>query len=99
MRQTTYTDQDGLTYTVELPDGVEDSEAARGILIGPPDVRDLNLSDALAKRLHNQLVARGLFTYTDVLKRGGMNAILAAWQAALRIDAAEIMKLYTRENG
>jgi hypothetical protein len=94
MREVTYRDSDGLNWRVELPDGADDADAIRGIPIGPPDVRELGLPDDLAHRLHAALVARGLFTYNDVLKAGGMRSILSAWQYALQVDASSIMNLY-----
>lgn len=97
MRTVTYTDSDGFSWRVELPDGAEDSDASRGVPIGPPDVRVLEIPEALAKRLHAALAARGLFTYNDVLKAGGMRAILSAWQQALQVDASQVMQLYTQE--
>lgn len=97
MRQITYTDPDGFAWLVELPDGAEDSDADKGVPIGPPDVRELGMPEALAKRLHVQLAARGLFTYNDVLKAGGMRAIFSAWQQALQVDASQVMQLYTHE--
>lgn len=94
MRQITYTDPDGFLWRVELPDGAEDTDATLGIPLGPPDVRELGLPDDLAQRLNAQLAARGLYTYNDVLKAGGIRTILAAWQQVLQVDASTIMNLY-----
>lgn len=99
MRQLTYKDADGLNWRVELPEGADDKEAPLGIPVGPPDVRELNLPSELAKRLHFELAGRGLYSYNDVLKAGGIRNILAAWQAALQMDASQIMLLYLHENG
>ena len=94
MRQVNYRDSEGLEWRVELPDNADEGDAAKGIVLGPPDVRELGLPDDLAHRLHSALVARGLFSYNDVLKAGGMRAILSAYQYALQIDASSIMNLY-----
>lgn len=94
MREVTYQDSEGYKWRVELPESADDKDAARGIPLGPPDVRELGLEPALAKRLHDALVSMGLFTYNDVLKAGGMKAILSAWQYALQVDASSIMNLY-----
>lgn len=99
MRQLTYKDADGLNWRVELPETADENDAAKGIPVGPPDVRELGIPEELAKRLHAQLAARGLYSYNDVLRAGGMRTILSAWQAALQVDASTIMQLYTRESG
>lgn len=92
MRTTDYTDPAGYTRRVLLPDDAPDSDAALGVPLGPPDLEPLGLPLALERRLHAELVTRGLFTYNDVLKQRG--ALFAAWQAALGVDASRLMSLY-----
>lgn len=95
MRQLDFTDRAGRTWRVELPDNVGDDQAHLGIPIGPPDLTRLGLPEPLAIRLHNELWGRGLFTQRDVLARRG--ELVAAWQAALRVDAMEVARLYAGE--
>lgn len=67
MKQVTYTDSKGKKYEVKLPDNVPDSEASKGIVIGPPNLQ-LDLPLELDVRLHNQLHSRGILTLSDALK-------------------------------
>jgi hypothetical protein len=92
MHSVDYRDPAGYTRRVLLPDDAPDSEAALGVPLGPPDLEPLGLPIALERRLHAELVNRGLWTYNDVLKHNG--ALFAAWQAALGVDASRLMSLY-----
>lgn len=79
-------------YLVELPDHAPDSDAHLGILVGPPYLESLNLSDAVRVRLNNELYARGLFTKNDVKSR--TSEVFAALQAAFKVDVARLLNLY-----
>jgi hypothetical protein len=80
MKQVTYTDGKGKKYEVNIPDNVPDSEASKGIVIGPPDLQ-LDLPPELDVRLHNQLHSRGILTLSDALKsrQNLYNALLATF--------------------
>ena len=92
MRTADYIDRIGLTRRVLLPDSASDLEAEMGIPLGPPSLEALGLPIELERRLHQELVLRGLFTYNDVLKRS--NDLKGAWQAALGVDVSRLMSLY-----
>lgn len=92
MRETTYTDEQGRKWWVLLPDGVPDSEASRGIPIGPPSVDPLGLPVTIATRLHNELYIRRIFTYEQAVKMQG--DINVAIRAALRAETDRVISLY-----
>ncbi len=92
MRPLNYTDPAGYTRRVLLPDNAPDSDAALGVVLGPPDLEPLGLPIGLERRLNAELVNRGLFTYNDVLKHPG--ELKAAWQTALGVDTSRLMSLY-----
>jgi len=95
MRRINYTTPDGRQWRVELPDEAEDSEVAQGVPVGPPDFTALGLPPELLGRLHEQLFRRGILTYAEALSRP--HEIQAAWQAALRVDVTDIMRVYAGE--
>jgi hypothetical protein len=76
----------------ELPAGVPDSEADRGIPVGPPPLAALGLPEATEIRLHNELFHRGLLRAEDVKRHPA--AVVAAVQAALKVDAGLVMDCY-----
>jgi len=85
----------GRKYLVQLPGEAPDSDAPKGIPIGPPDIDDLiSLPEPFSTRLHNELFARRLFTLTDTMKY--QNEVRAALQAALRIDVQTIQEAYQK---
>ena len=92
MRAVDFTDKLGYTRRVLLPDSASDLEVDLGVPVGPPDLEPLGLPIALERRLHRELVARGLWTYNDVLKRP--NELKGAWQSALGVDVSRLMSLY-----
>jgi hypothetical protein len=89
--QVDYEDPDGLWWVVRVPQG-EEANAHMGIPVGPPDVSSLDLPEAVAKRLHNELFRRRLLTARDLRGRGV--EVVAALQAAYRVDAAAVTALY-----
>lgn len=89
-----YVDDDGLKWLVLIP---EDDKAhpERGIPVGPPDFRFLELSPDIHKRLHNGMYDRGLIRYSDIKGRG-RDQVFAAVQAAYRVDVARVTEAYGR---
>lgn len=69
MREASWTDGDGRHHAVLLPDDVADSEAPKGIPLGPPPMTDLGLPAAVEIELHNQLFHRRIFTAADAARR------------------------------
>ena len=88
--QTSYMDDEGKLWAVWLPEGEED--AAKGIPIGPQDISGLGLSSDIELALHNQLFHRGLFNHKDI--RHNQRELIAALQAAYKVDAQKINNLY-----
>lgn len=92
MREVDYTDDEGRWHRVLLPESAPDSAAHRGIPVGPPDLRALELPRDVEIRLHNQLFHRRLFTERDVRARG--HDVLSALQSALRVSVQAITNVY-----
>lgn len=92
MREVTYTDPEGRHWFVQLPDGVPDSEAYKGIPLGPPSLDELELPIAIAVRLHNELYHRRILTLRDAIR--GQQDIGSAIRAALRVDVQRLATLY-----
>lgn len=90
----TYEDETGRKWAVLVPRGRAE-DAALGVVVGPPDLRDA-LSDRLPETalvtLHNELFARGLLTDQDLRGRG--TELQAALMAALRVDVQRIHLAY-----
>lgn len=91
-REIVYTDPYGRRFRVLIPAGAPDSEAEHGMILGPPILEDLGLPIEAEVRLHNQLEARGIIYRRDAERRPG--EIVAALQAALKVDAQRVQALY-----
>jgi hypothetical protein len=63
-----------------------------GIPVGPPNLSELGLPENIERALSIELFNRGLITRDDVRRRP--QEVLAALQAALKINATKIMNLY-----
>jgi len=93
MRQVEYADERGRKYLVSLPDNVSDSEASKGVLIGPPDVVDaLGLHEPLATRIHNELFANKLWNVHIVRRQPKL--LFGILQRILKIDVHRLMSAY-----
>jgi len=93
MKQVEYTDERGRKYLVTLPDNVPDSEADKGVLIGPPDVADaLGLHEPLATRIHNELFTNKLWNVHIVRKQPKL--LFGILQRVLKIDVHRLMSAY-----
>lgn len=92
MREASYTDMQGRQWAVLLPDDVPDSEAFRGLPIGPPPLELLDLPFAIEVRLHNELFNRRIFTARDA--RARVHEISAAIASACRLDAMTMLALF-----
>lgn len=94
-RDLEYEDDRGRLYLVRLPADAPDSDAASGIVIGPPDVVDeLDLPEPFATRLHNELFRRKLFTLADLNR--SKSPVRAALQKALRVDELAICRMFVQ---
>lgn len=81
-------DDNGYLRQVLLRDEDPD-ESGLGIPLEPPDLSALKLPDAARRDLHNTLVARGLFTWADVV----------AQQNALTASAGMVARKHKLSNG
>lgn len=97
MRDVDYTDDQGRSWRVRVPDDCPADRFPEGIPIGPPALASLGLPLEVEVRLHNQLFGRGLLTRRDVLRRSG--DVFAALQAAYRVDVQTLQTLYLTEQG
>lgn len=93
MRQVDYEDERGRKYRVKLPHGVPESEAEKGVPVGPPDVVDeLGLPEPFATRLHNMLFKHQLWTINEVRKKP--KTLFNALQVAMKTDVNGLMAAY-----
>lgn len=96
LRRVTYTDSDGRHKVVLLPAKAIDAEAERGIPLGPPVLEELGLPLETEVRLNNELYHRGIITAKDAQRSRA--EIVAALQAALKVDAGRVVELYFGRN-
>lgn len=92
LRHVEYVDPDGRLWLRGLPPAAQDSEAVRGVPIGPPSMASLGLPKDVEIRLHNQLYMRGIITANDA--RARVNEIPPAIAAALRVDAQAVLAIF-----
>ncbi len=92
MRELPYTDNDGRKQIVELPDSAPDSDAYKGILVGPPDLFELHLPSKIEIRLNNALYDRGLIRPRDV--KGRELEVFATLQSVFKVDVTSIINMY-----
>ncbi len=93
MRQVDYEDDRGRKYRVNLPHGVPESEAEKGVPVGPPDVVDeLGLPEPFATRLHNNLFRHQLWTIKEVRKKP--KTLFNALQVTMKTDVHALMAAY-----
>lgn len=91
MRYAFYVDRSGRKRRVMLRDTDPDSAASRGIPADPPDVSQLDWTGYPAK-LHNALVDRGLYSWSDVQRSG--DSLTGAILDVLRVD---LIRLFRQE--
>jgi len=93
MKKVTYTDERGRKYLVRLADDIPDSEAHKGIPIGPPDIADvLGLPEPFATKLHNTLFDRKLWSIKEVKQQ--KDCLRGVMQAVLQIDVHTLHNAY-----
>lgn len=93
MRVVDYTDDRGRKYRARLPDGVPDSEAPKGVPVGPPDIVDfLEWPEPLATRLHNALFDHELWDVHVVRKNPKL--LFGMLQRVLKVDVAILMEAF-----
>lgn len=83
-RKVEYIDADGRYSLRLIPAGAPDSEAAAGVVLGPPPLNGLDLPLQTEIRLNNEFYHRGLITDEDI--RRHRSEATSALAAALRAD-------------
>lgn len=79
-----------------VPDGAPMTTWNAGVVLGPPDLTSLNLTEELTTRLHNELFNRGIIRRSDARRQ--RPEVHAALMSALRIDADRIVALYEEQS-
>lgn len=97
LRQLEYVDSKGFKWKVLVPDDAPDSHAQFGVVIGPPQLDELELPIDMHRRLHNELYSRHLFGVKDALARRG--DITAAIMFAFKVDTERLVEIYMKESG
>lgn len=92
LRFAMWTDPEGRKWRTAIPDAAPDHEAKRGVPAGPPSLEPLGLPLDIEVRLHNELVARKIFTYDDARKKRA--DVANALSSALKVDTSRIIDLY-----
>ncbi len=92
MKIVSYTDKEGRKWATQLTDDAPDSDASKGLLLGPPSLESLGLPLEIEVRLHNQLFDRELFTVRAV--KASRESVIAAVMKAIRVDAQKVIDLF-----
>lgn len=97
-----YTDSQGWREFRKVPSDLHPSEYNRGILLGPPDLSELNLSEEDTLALSNALVDAGYMNYKSLA--GKRRDLLRIAQSILGISEKEaavlrlkLIALYQRD--
>jgi hypothetical protein len=94
MRTVTWTDQRGWKHRSLVRDGDPDELAPQGLLHDPPNLELLDW-EAVKQDLHNALAAQGLYTWSDVQRRGAEDGLRGAILSAVR---KRLINLYREAN-
>lgn len=89
------TDDAGRVSVMKVPEDAPEKMWPGGILIGPPDLSSLGLSEEVTTKLHNELFNRGIVDRAAA--RRNRPEVHQALMAALRIDAERIINLYEEQ--
>lgn len=97
MKTVGYTDSNGYSWYVLVPDDAIREEYDRGIVVGPPDLSELGLDEELLKKLYKRLVDALIVDAPTLLpKRPELVSILnelGIGKARMR----EIVSIYQRD--
>ena len=89
-----YIDDEGRKLLVALDDDAPDSEAYMGVVIGPPDLTELNLPLHIEIKLNNELFDRGLLTAKDV--KGKHQNLFSVIQATYKADVVALSNIFLK---
>jgi hypothetical protein len=90
LRKVEHVDHLGRRFLVWLPDGVPDSEAPKGILIGPQTLDGLGLPLEFEVSLHNQLFQREVWNH-EIAERDPVKVVQAVRSAA-KVSAHSVIE-------
>lgn len=65
----TYEDKNGKLYVVEVPDDFPEERYRDGLVLGPPELDDLNVPAYRRKKIHNALAEAGIYNAYQLLGR------------------------------
>jgi len=83
MKEIIYTDTDGFQSKRLIKNGDPPGNAAYGIPLGPPDLRQLDVQDIL-RQMNGSLVSNQLFTWDNVQRfPGGINVVVNVVRKAI----------------
>lgn len=85
----------GRSYYVLVPDA--ETNVARGIVTGPPDLSELNLPPDVEATLHQELFGRGIKNKRIAVKR--RQAIYEALQASFAVCVDKVVECYDANTG
>lgn len=89
-RHVLWTDAQGLVWRRAIPERMPDEEAQYGAPAGPPDLRQIAVTQSwpqeFLERLHGQLVARELWDAMALKRAGGRTVLLQALHSAMKSD-------------
>lgn len=91
-RRVNYTDADGRTRVVLVPDDAPSDHAKFGVEVGPPFISFPQLPKEVNVAIQNELHARGLITFEDVRTR--LPEVRSAVIVALGPLVESIVELY-----
>lgn len=94
LREAVYTDEAGRHWAVLLPERAKNTDAARGIPIGPPDLSDGGWPLEFEVRLHNELFDRRLWSKKELSQRP--NELIAVLQSVFNVDVTSLTNIYFR---
>lgn len=90
MRRVDYADHMGRKLAVWLPDDVPDSEAPKGLLIGPQTLDGLGLPAGFEIALHNELYAREVWDHEVAAAEPGK--VVQAVVSAAKVSAHTVIE-------
>lgn len=95
MRLIQWTDEDGYRHRSLVRDEDSDDEANHGIPLDPPSLAEMtSIPEEVKRDLHNELVARGLFTWADVLaQQSGVTGVAKAIASRHNLSGQEARQL------
>jgi hypothetical protein len=94
MRLVQWLDDDGYRRQSLVRDDDPDDMAEYGIPLDPPSLAELDIPEEVRLDLHNELSARGLLTWDDVLaQQNGVTGVVKAVASRHNLDEPDMRAL------